>query len=151
MHFCVKGSIVIWTRLSREMTNLSKHHSLCSWVGSGVPWPGRVIWAHWALGEFADPRCPVQCDGLGMDKGISPLIYKQLWFSTYRAESCETEVQYLSTKTIRITYCCSLPGECLSLAWLPQPSQSPTSPRRNMLSSESQELCCWLQGKSFKH
>lgn len=54
----VKGSIVIWTRLSREKTNLSKHHSLYSWVGSGVPWSWRVTWAPWALGEFAGLKWP---------------------------------------------------------------------------------------------
>lgn len=52
LHCHIKESIVIWTRLSREKTNLSKHHSLCSWLGGGVPWSWRVTWAHWALGEF---------------------------------------------------------------------------------------------------
>lgn len=56
LHHHVKGSIVIWTRLSREKTNLSKHHSLCSWVGSAVLWSWRVTWAHWVLGEFAGLR-----------------------------------------------------------------------------------------------
>lgn len=56
LHFHVKGSTAIWTRLSREKTNLSKHHNLCSCVGSGVPWSWRVTWAHWALGEFSGFR-----------------------------------------------------------------------------------------------
>lgn len=58
LHHYVKGSIVMWTRLSREKTNLSKHHSFCSWVGGGVSWSWRVTWAHWALGEFAGLRWP---------------------------------------------------------------------------------------------
>lgn len=78
LHCHIKESIVIWTRLSREKTNLSKHHSLCSWLGGGVPWSWRVTWVHWALGEFYASGGPLWYDVLGINKCIYPLSCEQL-------------------------------------------------------------------------